>query len=232
MNRYQRAYDSYDKTNKLLKLTNSFYHFRNLEFIKKRKPTMYSKDKIVLKRNKIEPFNDFFVIKENEGLKKKIKNIKSRPVKAQINNTYLEKEAKLKDFHSQIKNLEIKKRKQENDYYKSKVNNQKSIIDTRKIEKDYDSNLKRYCDKLRKLGPGENVVLPLIKNTRDNPMLLETKKYYNTEASKNEDYEGGSSKGRSKECSEQNGDEYYASKNQNTNEEENNRGSEEINEEN
>ena len=41
MNPRQKSYDSYDKTNKLLKLTNSYYHFRNLEFIKKRRP-LYS----------------------------------------------------------------------------------------------------------------------------------------------------------------------------------------------
>ena len=37
MNPRQKSYDSYDKTNKLLKLTNSYYHFRNLELIKKKK---------------------------------------------------------------------------------------------------------------------------------------------------------------------------------------------------
>ena len=38
MNPRQKSYDSYDKTNKLLKLTNSYYHYRNLETIKKRRP--------------------------------------------------------------------------------------------------------------------------------------------------------------------------------------------------
>ena len=38
MNPRQKSYDSYDKTNKLLKLTNSYYHYRNLEIIKNRKP--------------------------------------------------------------------------------------------------------------------------------------------------------------------------------------------------
>ena len=47
MNQRQRSYDSYDKTNKLLKLTNSFYHFRNLEHIKKRKPQFGSNNPIL-----------------------------------------------------------------------------------------------------------------------------------------------------------------------------------------
>ena len=38
MNPRQKSYDSYDKTNKLLKLTNSYYHYRNLETIKNRRP--------------------------------------------------------------------------------------------------------------------------------------------------------------------------------------------------
>ena len=59
MNPRQKSYDSYDKTNKLLKLTNNFYHFRNLVLIKKRKsqysnhPTFYPNKIIIQLDSKI-----------------------------------------------------------------------------------------------------------------------------------------------------------------------------------
>ena len=102
----------------------------------------------------------------------------------------------MSDLHGQAK----KKKKQ-----RRNVKNQKAIIDTRIMEKNFDTTHAKYVQKLRKLGPGENIVLPLIKNTKENPMFLESKKYYKTEGSKNGDYDdsrsgsgsGGSSNGRS-----------------------------------
>lgn len=194
MNRYQRAYDSYDKTNKLLKLTNSYYHFRNLELIKNRKPVKYSPEKIMHKRQTVEPFNDFFVKKENMGLKKKINEIRKKPVKAKINDIFLEKELKMKDFHRQYKYLDNIKRKKENEYYKGRIENQKAMIDIKGMEKNFDTKQAKYGEKLRKIGPGEDIVLPPIKNTHENPMFSETKKYFNTEANKSGDNDGNSSK--------------------------------------
>ena len=53
MNPRQKSYDSYDKTNKLLKLTNSYYHYRNLETIKKRRP-QYSDVPIYFQKYQIQ----------------------------------------------------------------------------------------------------------------------------------------------------------------------------------
>ena len=90
MNQRQRSYDSYDKNNKLLKLTNSFYHFRNLEHIKKRKPQFGNNPTLYSKRDShVEPFQDYFIKKQNENIKEKIKKIKNRKVKAKLNDIFL-----------------------------------------------------------------------------------------------------------------------------------------------
>ena len=75
MNPRQKSYDSYDKTNKLLKLTNSYYHFRNLEIIKNRRsqynnaPLYFhsqTKTRNVSKRKKAELFQTYF-LKKGQG---------------------------------------------------------------------------------------------------------------------------------------------------------------------
>ena len=100
MNPRQKSYDSYDKTNKLLKLTNSYYHFRNLEIIKNRRsqynnaPLYFhsqTKTRNVSKRKKAELFQTYFLKKQNESIKKKLNKILLRPIKPKMNDAFLKK---------------------------------------------------------------------------------------------------------------------------------------------
>ena len=89
MNPRQRSYDSYDKTNKLLKLTNSYYHFRNLEHIKKRKPQFGNNPTLYPKKNPhVEPFQDYFIKKQNENIQEKLNKIKNRKAKVNLNDIF------------------------------------------------------------------------------------------------------------------------------------------------
>ena len=183
MNPRQKSYDSYDKTNKLLKLTNSYYHFRNLENIKNRKsqysnhPTKYQN-----KKSNGVPFQNYFVKKQNETIQNKLKQIRLKPIKPKINNIFLSKEIKIQEFRQQHKNLFLKRREEENENYKKRIKNQKAFIDPKAMDRDFQEEHTKTVMKLKKIQENENVVLPPIKNSHDNPTLMETKKYYNTES--------------------------------------------------
>ena len=183
MNPRQKSYDSYDKTNKLLKLTNSYYHFRNLELIKKRKPqygnypTFYQKNK-----NHIAPFQSYFIKKANENIQNKLNQIRWKPIKPKINEIFLSKETKIQEFRQQHKNLFIKKRDEENENYKKRIKNQKAFINPKAMDKDYQEEHTKTLMKLKKIADNENIVLPSIKNSYENPTLMESRKYYNTES--------------------------------------------------
>ncbi len=183
MNPRQKSYDSYDKTNKLLKLTNSYYHFRNLEYIKKRKP-QYSNQpsKYQNKKSNIVPFQNYYVKKQNETIQNKLNQIRLKPIKPKINNIFLSKEIKIQAFRQQHKNLFLKRREEENENYKRRIRNQKAFIDPKAMDKDFKEEHIKTMNKLKKIQEHENVVLPPIKNSHDNPTMLETKKYYNTES--------------------------------------------------
>ena len=184
MNPRQKSYDSYDKTNKLLKLTNSYYHFRNLELIKKRKPQYSNRPTFyqTKKQPHLAPFQNYYIKRQNENIQYKLKEIRSRPIKPKINDIFLSKESKIQEFRQQHKNLFIKRREEENKNYKKRIKNQKAFIDPRTMDKDYHVEHTKTLMKLRKIGENENVVLPPIKNSHDNPTLMETKKYFNTES--------------------------------------------------
>ena len=199
----QKSYDSYDKTNKLLKLTNSYYHFRNLELIKKRKPqygnypTFYQKNK-----SHIVPFQSYFIKKANENIQNKLNQIRWKPIKPKINEIFLSKESKIQEFRQQHKNLFIKKRDEENENYKKRIKNQKAFINPKAMDKDYQEEHTKTLMKLKKIADNDNIVLPSIKNSYENPTLMESKKYYNTESGLKSGKENESSMNRLKSVDE------------------------------
>ena len=182
MNPRQKSYDSYDKTNKLLKLTNSFYHFRNLELIKKRKP-QYSNHPTFYpnKKHHVAPFQNYYILRQNKSIQNKLNQIRWKPLKPIKNEIFLTKESKIQEFRQQHKNLYIKRREEENENYKKRIKNQKAFIDPKVMDKNYQEEHTKTLMKLRKIQEKENVVLPAIKNSHDNPTLMESKKYFNTE---------------------------------------------------
>lgn len=200
MNLRQKSYDSFDKTNKLLKLTNSYYHNRNLELIRNRKSQYKQPDKIMIKRNYMEPFMDYYVKKENIDIRAKINGIRWKEIKPQINEYFLKKEGKIQDFRNQHKKIADKLRENENKNYKKRIEEQKAFLSTKEMDKEYEEIHARTIKKLRKLGANENIVLPPIRDGKKNPILEETRKHYQTEGSK----KGGSSS--SKEDSRESSD--------------------------
>ena len=183
MNPRQKSYDSYDKTNKLLKLTNSYYHFRNLELIKNRKSLYNKRPKVYTsKKHLVAPFQNYYIKKQNKNILTKLNEIRWKPLKPKINDNFLKKEEKIQHFRKLHKNLYDKKREEENVNYKKRIKNQRAFINPRAMDKDYQEEHLKTLMKLRKVGDNDNVVLPPIKNSHDNPTLMESKKYYNTES--------------------------------------------------
>lgn len=191
MNLRQKSYDSFDKTNKLLKLTNSYYHKRNLDLIRNRKSQYLQPEKYTHKRQYLEPFKDYYVIKENIGITNKLKDIRCKPVKPKINEYFLLKEGKIQDFRKQHQVIADSLRDKDNEKYRERINAQKAFINPTELDKEYEENHAKIVQKLRRLGAGDNIVLPPIKDGKKNPILEQSKKRYATEGSK----KGGSSSG-------------------------------------
>ena len=185
MNPRQKSYDSYDKTSKRLKFINSFYHLRNLELIKKRKP-QYSNHPTYYpnKKPNVALFQNYFIKKQNKNIKNKLSQIRSRPIAPKMNDIFLTKETKIQEFRQQHKNLFIKRREEENENYKKRIKNQKAFINPKEMDKFFNEEHTKTLMKLRKIGDNEYTVLPPLKNAHDNPM-----KYYSTDIGLKKEYE-------------------------------------------
>lgn len=173
MNPRQKAYGSYDKTNRLLRLTNSYYHTKNLDLIKYRKP-QYGNTKPFnsLHKNKyLEPMKDFFVIRENQIFSNKLHDIKWQPVKPKINTVFLQKEENFKQSMKRYKYLFDLHRTEENDRYKKSLLNQKPFISTKTLDDKFSGYHMKTVQKLRKVPDNDTIVLPSI-GTEDKPAKL------------------------------------------------------------
>ena len=134
----------------------------------------------------MSPFQNHFVQKQNENIQNKLNQIRWRPIKPKINETFLVKESKIQAFRKQHKNISLKIRDEENEKYKRKIKNQKAFINPKLMDKDFKEGHTKTLMKLKKIADNDNIVLPSIKNSYDNPTLMESKKYYyNTESSFN-----------------------------------------------
>ena len=187
MNPRQKSYDSYDKTNKLLKLTNSYYHYRNLETIKKRRPQYsnvpiyfqkFKSSRTTSKKRQTTLFYEYNIKKQNESIKKKINQILLRPIKPKLNSEFFSKETKLQKVRQLHKNIFDQKRNEDNQNYKKRIINQRAFINPKIMDKNYKEEHTKVLMKLKKIGENENVVLPNIKNSNDNPSAFDFHKYY------------------------------------------------------
>ena len=190
MNPRQKHYESYDKTIKLLKLTNSYYHFRNLEYIKNRtskynlKPLSLSPNK----KNRIFNFAEAYSIKkQNQNIKNKIKKILLKPIKPNMNDGFLEKDKKLREFRTRQNNIYNKKLDRDNEYFKKRIKNQKAFINPKKMDRIYDLQHTQNFTKFRKIREygNSNYSLPFIKYSNDNMSFLEFIKCLNIESARN-----------------------------------------------
>ena len=173
--------NSYDKNNIVLKLTNSYYHNKNLALIRNRKNPFKEPLKSIHKR-KIDPMYKFRVEKDNEELCEKIKDISNRKAKQYDNsffNSYRTKLAICKNNRRKELQEEIDK---ENDELYKRMGITKPFINTKKLDDDFSSEHQIIVKKLRKVNENGTVVLPKIYN---NPMI--NKRVSKTEENKNDE---------------------------------------------
>ena len=164
MNYRQRFYDSYDKSNLDLKIKNSYYHFKNIQKINFRKPEYKSIKAIRSPRLRIntQPYNNFFVMRDNEVYKKIINDIRSTKARPKLNDFYKLKEEKLKDYKRQNRTLEIRQLSRDNINFKKRLRNQKSMLRIREMDKEYKTNHLKMVERSRKIKDLRNIVLPPI----------------------------------------------------------------------
>ena len=164
MNYRQRFYDSYDKSNLDLKIKNSYYHFKNIQKINFRKPEYKSIKTIHSPRLRIktQPYNNFFVMRDNEIYKKIINDIRATKARPKLNDFYKIKEEKLKDYKRQNRTLENRQLSRDNINFKKRLRNQKSMLRVREMDQDYKNNHLKMVERTRKIKDLRNIVLPPI----------------------------------------------------------------------
>jgi hypothetical protein len=164
MNYRQRAYDSYDKGNMNIKISNSYFHIQNIRNIFFRKPQFYTIKKEYSpksKKIKTRPTQNYYFIRENELYKKIINGISSPKAKPKINVFHKEREKKLKEYRRQNRTLENKKLDRENSSFKKRLKNQKSLLRIKDIEKDYKKNHLKMVERLKQK---RTILLPPIND--------------------------------------------------------------------
>jgi len=180
MNPIQKAYDSYDKNNRLLKITNSYYHNRNLGLIHNRKPNFKEPAKSIHAR-KEDPVKKFYIERDNKDLGEKIKAISEKPSKPQLNDFFINRKEKIHNFKRNEKNYKNQEIDRENERMLKRMKNQKPFIDTKEMDKEFATNHQKLIKKLKKID-NQSVILP--KVTSDEVFK---NKYKKTEEKKNEE---------------------------------------------
>ena len=187
MNYRQRAYESHDRGKYNLKITNSYYHFKNIQKIASRKSQFNSVKKTNSPKSKnltTQPYKNYYVMRQNALYKKIINDIKTSKVTPKINLFYQSKEEKLKDYRRQNKTLENRQLLRENSNFRKRLKNQKSMIRIKDIDKDYKENHLKIMERFRKINEGRRIVLPPINNIvrRFSPKLIRksSKKFDNS----------------------------------------------------
>ena len=190
MNTAQRLYDSGFNTITGAQQLNPFKYYSVLKLINQRRTQYPSFGKINIKRvNKI-PYQDFFVIESNKKYKKKIRDMREKPVIPKINTLYLELDQRIKNNKSKIVNNKIRALTLENVKYNKRVRNQKpKLLKAEFLQKLFIENHDKYLELLlrntrfrKKVGNSQDMKTPYVKL----PNLSEYKgglykKHYRTE---------------------------------------------------
>ena len=167
MNPAQKFYDSYDKNNIVLKLTNSYYHNKNLALIRNRKNAFKTPSKSIPKRTK-DPMLKYRIEKDNEELGEKIKEITNRKKREFDNDFFDNFKVKLRRIKTNLKRENQKEIDKENELMYHRMEISKPFLNTKELDKDFKGNHKIYVKKLRKVNENGSVVLPKIYS---NPLL-------------------------------------------------------------
>ena len=193
MNYRQRFYDSYNKSNMNLKITNSYYHFRNIQSIIYRKPEYKVIKKINSPKININtrPLNNYFIARENELYKKIINDIRTTKTKPKLNDYYKLKEEKLRDYRKKYKTLENRQLSRENINFQKRLRNQKSMLRIRDMDKDYKTNHFKIMERSRRIKDLRSIMLPPISTIVNR--INSTKKNRNSYNENNSVSKGGES---------------------------------------
>ena len=163
----QKFYDSYDKNNIVLKLTNSYYHNKNLALIRNRKNMFKPPSNSIPKRTK-DPMLQYRIEKDNEELGGKIKEITNRKKREFDNDFFDNFKVKLRRIKTNLKRENQKEIDKENELMYHRMEISKPFLNTKELDKDFKGNHKIYVKKLRKVNENGSVVLPKIYS---NPLL-------------------------------------------------------------
>ena len=188
MNPRQRSYDSFNKTNQLLKLANSYYHNKNLDQIRNRKSQygLREPEKLLHRSKYLEPFKDLYVKQQNKSMATKINKLKWRPVRPKMNSLFSNKEFNIQSSRQKYQLINKTAIENENYFYKKRIQNQKPFISTKNMDKDFKDNHTKTVLKLRQVNDNsECSTLPPIRS----PNMTNRKNYQtegNNKSRKNE----------------------------------------------
>ena len=167
MNFRQRFYDSYDRSNYNFKVTNSYYHFKNIQKIAYRKPEYNPYINLKSPRLNINihsyksNINNYMLSQKNKAFKKTIEDIQNSVVKPKLNLFYKLKEEKIREYRRASKTLEIKELKRENSRFHKRLKSQKSFLNLREMDQEYKLNHQRLIDRNKKINKRFMILPPI-----------------------------------------------------------------------
>ena len=183
MNFRQRFYDSYDRSNYNFKVTNSYYHFKNIQKIVYRKPEYNPYINIKSPRLNLNihsyksNINNYMLSQQNKAFKKAIENIRNSVVKPKLNLFYKLKEEKMREYRRASKTLETKELKRENSRFHKRLKSQKSFLNLREMDQDYKLNHQRIIDRNKKINkkfmnlPPINSIMKKFESSASNKII-------------------------------------------------------------
>ena len=183
MNFRQRFYDSYDRSNYNFKVTNSYYHFKNIQKIVYRKPEYnpYMNFKSPRLNINIHSYksniNNYMLSRQNKAFKKTIEDIRNSIVKPKLNLFYKLKEEKIREYRRASKTLETKELKRENSRFHKRLKSQKSFLNLREMDQDFKLNHQRIIDRNKKINkkfmnlPPINSIMKKFESSASNKII-------------------------------------------------------------
>jgi hypothetical protein len=186
MNFRQRFYDSYDRSNYNFKVTNSYYHFKNIQKIAYRKPEYNPYINLKSPRLNINihsyksNINNYMLSQQNKAFKKTIEDIQNSVVKPKLNLFYKLKEEKIREYRRASKTLEIKELKRENSRFHKRLKSQKSFLNLREMDQEYKLNHQRLIDRNKKINK-RFMILPPINSIMKKFESSSSNKYMKTQ---------------------------------------------------
>ena len=187
MNYKQRFYDSYDRSTYNYKVTNSYYHFKNIKNIIYRKPEYNPYMNLRSRRLNLQMHplnnnykNDYLTTRQNAIYKKIINDIRNAEVKPKLNLYHKMKEEKIKEYRRASKTLELKELKRENSRFHKRLRSQKSLLKLREMDQEYKLNHQKLLDRSRRINQ-KYLILPPVNSIMKKFQTSASKKYLKTQ---------------------------------------------------